>query len=302
MQIIKSDKVIYEFSNDLKEEYRVSQGEEFLVETNDCFYQQIQNTDQVIEDIDSRSLNPATGPIYVEGAKIGDILRVNIKKIDIDKKGCSLAIPKSGFLPDKVKNPKTKIIDIVDGYAVFSDDIKIPIRPMIGVIGVACQKDHGKIKTNTPYKHGGNMDTTDITEGSTLYLPVAADGSMLALGDFHAVMGDGEVCVTGLEIPGQATLELEVIESKKIEWPILETKDSIQVIASDENLEEASRLALESMIDLLEKNLDLSFEDAYILSSLAVDLKISQVVNPKKTVRAAIKKELIKSENIFEKF
>ena len=134
------------------------------------------------------------------------------------------------------------------------------------------------------------MDTTDITEGSTLYLPVAADGAMLALGDLHAVMGDGEVCVTGLEIPGQVSLELEVIKNKKIEWPILETKYSIQVIASDESLEEASRLALESMIDLVEKNLDLSFEDAYILSSLAVDLKISQVVNPKNTARAAIKK------------
>ena len=117
------------------------------------------------------------------------------------------------------------------------------------------------------------MDTTDITEGSTIYFPIAADGAMLALGDLHAVMGDGEVCVTGLEIPGQVTLELEVIKNKKIEWTILETEDSIQVIASDENLEEASRLALESMIDLLEKNLDLSFEDAYILSSLAVDLK-----------------------------
>lgn len=129
---------------------------------------------------------------------------------------------------------------------------------------------------------------------------MAAPGAMLALGDLHAVMGDGEVCVTGLEIPGRVTLEVEIIKNKEIAWPILETKDSIQVIASDPDVEEALRLALEEMIRILENVRGLSFEEAYILASLAVDMKISQLVNPKKTARAAINKEILDPKKLFE--
>lgn len=300
MKVIKGCDVVYGFSFDMKEKYRVSPGEEFVVETNDCFYQQIQDEDELIENLDHGAFNPATGPIYVEGARAGDVLKVKIKKIEVDSKGCSLTIPDAGFLPDRVSQALTKIIEIKDGFAIFSNEIKIPIRPMIGVIGVATRKEDGLIATDTPFRHGGNMDTTDITQGTTLYLPVAVDGAMLALGDLHAVMGDGEVCVTGLEIPGKVTLEVEIIKNKEIAWPILETKDSIQVIASDPDIEEALRLALEEMIRILEKIKGLSFEEAYILASLAVDMKISQLVNPKKTARASISKEILNPNKIFE--
>lgn len=300
MKVIKGCHVVYGFSFDMEEKYRVSPGEEFVVETNDCFYQQIQDEDELIENLDHGAFNPATGPIYVEGAKPGDVLKVKIKKIEVDFKGCSLTIPDAGFLPDRVTKALTKIIEIKDGFAIFSDEIKIPIRPMIGVIGVATRDEDGFIATDTPYRHGGNMDTTDITAGTNLYLPVETPGAMLALGDLHAVMGDGEVCVTGLEIPGRVTLEFEIIKNKEISWPILETKDSIQVIASDADLEKASRLALEEMIRILEKAYYLSFEEAYILSSLGVDIKISQLVNPKKTARAAISKDILDSKLLFE--
>lgn len=300
MKVIKGCDVVYGFSFDMEEKYRVSAGEEFVVETNDCFYQQIQSEVELIENLDHGAFNPATGPIYVEGAKPGDLLKVKIKKIEVDSKGCSLTIPDAGFLPDRVTKALTKIIEIKDGFAIFSDEIKIPIRPMIGVIGVATRNEDGLIATDTPYRHGGNMDTTDITAGTNLYLPVAAPGAMLALGDLHAVMGDGEVCVTGLEIPGRVTLEVELIKNKEIFWPILETKDSIQVIASDTDIEEALRLALEEMIRILEKAYDLSFEEAYILSSLGVDMKISQLVNPKKIARAAISKDILDSKLLFE--
>ena len=300
MKVIKGCDVVYGFSFDMEEKYRVSPGEEFVVETNDCFYQQIQSEDELIENLDHGAFNPATGPIYVEGAEAGDVLKVKIKKIEVDSKGCSLTIPDAGFLPDRVTKALTKIIEIEDGFANFSDEIKLPIRPMIGVIGIATRNEDGLIATDTPYRHGGNMDTTDITAGTNLYLPVAAPGAMLALGDLHAVMGDGEVCVTGLEIPGRVTLEVEIIKNKEISWPILETKDSIQVIASDSDLERASKFALEEMIRILEKAYDLSFEEAYILASLGVDMKISQLVNPKKTARAAISKDILDSKLLFE--
>lgn len=301
MKVIKGCDVVYGFDSEMEEKYRVSPGEEFLVETNDCFYQQIQNEDELIENLDHGAFNPATGPIYVEGARAGDVLKVNIKKIEVDSKGCSLTIPDAGFLPDRVSQALTKIIEIKDDFAIFSDEIKIPIRPMIGVIGVATRKEDGYIATDIPFRHGGNMDTTDITAGTSLYLPVAVDGAMLALGDLHAVMGDGEVCVTGLEIPGRVTLEVYLIKNKEISWPILETKDDIQVIASDESLEKAARFALEEMVRILEKIKGLSFEEAYILSSMVVDMKISQLVNPKKTARAAIKKDILDPSDLFEK-
>lgn len=298
MQRISSNNVIYKFTNDLKEVQKVKQNEEFIVETNDCFYQQIKNEDKVLDEINHDNLNPATGPIYVEGAEKGDLLKVKIKKIDVSNSGCSLAIPKFGVLGDMVKTPATKIIEVKDGYAYFSKDIKIPIKPMIGVIGVGTYKEDGEWETDTPYRHGGNMDTAEIIEGSTLYFPVAVEGAMLALGDLHAVMGDGEVSGTGLEIPGEVTLEVEVLKRKSFDWPILETENEVMVLSSEEDINEANKEALESIMELIQKSLDLSFEESLILSSLAVDLRISQLVDPKVTIRAAISKEILPMEKV----
>lgn len=300
MQRISSENVIYKFTNDLKEVAKVKQNEEFVVETNDCFYQQITNSKQVLDEINHDNLNPATGPIYVEGAEKGDLLKVVIKKIDVSNRGCSLAIPGFGVLGGKVKNPTTKIIEVKDGYAYFTEDIKIPIKPMIGVIGVATHKEDGEWTTDTPYRHGGNMDTAEIIAGSTLYFPVAVEGAMLALGDLHAVMGDGEVSGTGLEIPGEVTLEVEVIKNKSFDWPILETESEIMVLSSEENINEANEQALEAVMELLEKSLGISWEDALILSSLAVDMRISQLVDPKITIRAAISKDILSMERVLE--
>lgn len=298
MKIIKSDKVIYEFRNDLKEIARVRPNEEFIVETNDCFYQQIQKEGQVIEEINHDNLNPATGPIYVEGAEVGDILKVIIKKINIKDSGCAMAIPGFGVLNDKIKTPTTKIINIKDGYAHFSDEIKIPISPMIGVIGVAPFEKDGNWTTDTPYKHGGNMDTKEIKEGSVIYFQVATKGAMLALGDLHAVMGDGEVSGTGLEIPGEVTLKTEVIKGKTIEYPLLETDSEVMIIASGDDMNDARDKALDTLTKLMMKALNLSFEESLILSSLAVDIRISQLVDPKITIRSAISKNILPIDKI----
>lgn len=201
---------------------------------------------------------------------------------------------------DKVTTPATKIIEVKDGYAYFSKDIKIPIKPMIGVIGVGTYKEDSEWETDTPYRHGGNMDTAEIIEGSTLYFPVAVEGAMLALGDLHAVMGDGEVSGTGLEIPGEVTLEVEVLKRKSFDWPILETENEVMVLSSEEDINEANKEALESIMELIQKSLDLSFEESLILSSLAVDLRISQLVDPKVTIRAAISKEILPMEKVLE--
>ena len=144
------------------------------------------------------------------------------------------------------------------------------------------------------------MDTTDISVGSTLFLPVNQEGGLLAVGDCHAVMGDGEVGVSGCEIAATVTLKVNLIKGKATEWPLLEKSDYTMVIASGGTLEEAIFNAVDTTTKYLQRGLKLSWEDAYILSSLVVDLKISQVVNSMKTVRAAIPKSLLETELIIK--
>ena len=272
MKNISGEKVIYNFSYDMEPIAKISPGETITIETNDCFFQQIFSEDQVLNEIDYDRLNPATGPIYVEGAEEGDLLQVKILSIDVKSKGVAAVVPGEGVLGKKVKNPIIKVINIDKNYAYFND-IKIPIDPMIGVIGVAPGKDDGTWATDSPWKHGGNMDTTDIKAGSTLYLPIRKEGGLLALGDCHAIMGDGEICFTGLEVPANVTLEINLIKNKPIIWPIYEATDRA--------------------VSFIEDSLNLTWEEAYMLTSLTVDIKISQLVDPKITVRAAIPNHIL---------
>lgn len=142
------------------------------------------------------------------------------------------------------------------------------------------------------------MDTKDIKAGSTLYFPVNQAGALLALGDCHAIMGDGEICFTGLEIPAQVMLKIDLIKNRSIKWPLVETDEYTMVIASGDDLEEAVYEATNQAVNHIKSGLEMEWEDAYILASLTVDLKISQVVDPKMTVRAAIPKYIIPTEKL----
>ncbi|NLY46468.1 MAG: acetamidase/formamidase family protein [Tissierella sp.] len=297
MKIIKGDKVIYKFVNEMKHIDRVSPKEKFLVETNDCFFQQVQDENMVLSELDYDCLNPATGPIFVEGCQAGDILKVKIHDIEVEDKGVTMTFPGEGVLGDQATKSKVRVLPIEDGQAIFNG-IKIPIVPMIGVIGVAPNKEDGEWPTATPWKHGGNMDTTDIKAGSTLYFPVHQDGALLALGDCHAAMGDGEICFTGLEIPAKVTLEVDIIKNKTIKWPLVETKDATMVIASGDDVDQAIYEASSQGVKHLKDGLNFEWEDAYMLASLVMDLKISQVVDPKMTVRAAIPKDILSTEDL----
>ncbi|CAK7044960.1 acetamidase/formamidase family protein [Tissierella sp.] len=299
MKIISGNKVIYKFTNLMDHVEVISSGDVIKVKTNDCFFQQIYNEEQVLTEIDYDRLNPATGPIYVEGAEQGDLLQVKVISIDVANKGVCAVVPNEGVLGDQVSKPIIRVVNIEDGYAIFHE-VKLPVRPMIGVIGVAPSKEDGEWPTDSPWKHGGNMDTNDITAGSTLYFPVNQKGALLALGDCHAIMGDGEICFTGLEVPAEVTLEISLIKGKTVKWPLLETDGYTMVIASGNNLDSALYEATSETVKYLEGALGLEWEDAYILTSLAVDLKISQVVDPKKTIRAAIPKYIISTERLIQ--
>lgn len=299
MKTIKSDKIIYKFKNEMEHIDTVKENEVFKVETNDCFFQQVDKTTENLENIDFNRVNPATGPIFIDGAEVGDTLKIKILDIEVADRGVAGTLPNGGVLADQVENSVIKLIDIVDGFAIFND-LKLAIDPMIGVIGLAPKKEDGEWITAVPWKHGGNMDTSEIKKGSNLYLPVHQEGGLLALGDCHALMSDGESCMTGLEIPATVTLELELIKNKQTEWPLLENKDNIMVLASGEDLNKASYNATNLMVELIKNTLNYSWEDSYILSSLAMDLKISQRVNDMHTVRASISKDILAVNKIFE--
>lgn len=297
MKTISNDYVIYSFKPQMEPVEKVKVKEVFKVKTNDCFYGQIEREDQTLDEIDYSKLNPTTGPIYIEGAEPGDVLKIKILDINVDSKGVALTLPSEGVLKDKSTKSLTKILDIKDEMCCFQG-LLIPIDPMIGVIGVAPSQEEGEYNTATPWKHGGNMDTTDIRVGSTVYLGVNEEGGLLALGDCHAIMGDGEVSFSGLEVAAEVTLEVDLIKKKEIIWPLVETKNHTMVISSGDTVDEAMGFATNEAVRYLMKGLDISWEEAYLLSSLVMDLKISQVVDPKKTVRAAIPKTVLVTEKL----
>ncbi len=299
VKLVSGDKVIYRFKPNMEAVETISPGDIIKVETNDCFYQQIISEEQVLTEIDYDRLNPATGPIYIEGAEPGDLLKLKIISIDVKDKGVAAVVPNEGALGDQVTKPVIRVIEIEDGQAIFHG-IKMPIKPMIGVIGVAPADEDGEWATDSPWKHGGNMDTTDIKAGSTLYFPVRQEGALLALGDCHAVMGDGEICFTGLEIPAEVVLEVGLLKGKATKWPFVETDEHTMVIASGDNLEEAVYESAGQAVKHIQDSLGIDWEDAYVFASLSVDLKISQVVDPKVTVRAAIPKYVISTQQLIE--
>ncbi len=300
MKRISGDKVIYEFTENLTPVETVKSGETVIFESNDCFYQQLRKDGATIEDINMDHVNPATGPVAIEGAEVGDLLAVTIEQIDIDDFGTALCEPDHGVLGSLEFKRAQRDIHIEGGYAIFSDEIKIPLNPMVGVIGVVSKAGNGSWQNAIPWKHGGNMDSTVVKEGSTIYFPAGQDGAMFALGDCHACMGDGEMSFAALEIKGDVTVSFELIKNKgkDVEWPFVVHDDKISFIVSSETSDEASFKAAEVAINHIAKALNISFEEAYIIGSLAVDLEVSQLVNPMKTYRSTISKEVLSLDKL----
>ena len=239
------DNYIYRMGDGMDKAVRVKQGEIITFDARDGFNNQIPDESYVMDRLDWDNVNPATGPAYIEGAKKGDILKIEIVDIDVADEGTMCALPGSGILGNDVVKSEVKKVKIVDGCAVF-DNFKIPVKPMIGVIGVAPEGE----PCGVPGNHGGNMDNAKIVKGATLYLPVFHDGAYLSCGDCHAGMGDGEIMVTGVEIPAKISLRCEVIKGKTIKEPRLEDKDYIYTILSDVDIEKAIYSATKTMAEM----------------------------------------------------
>ncbi|UTE77470.1 acetamidase/formamidase family protein [Rossellomorea sp. KS-H15a] len=274
----------------------VKSGTQVEIETFDCFQDQIQSERTTFNAIDWNQINPATGPVYVEGAQPGDILKVTIDDIELGNQGVMVVGPELGVMGHRLEKFEVKIIPVEDDKAIFNDKIALPLNPMIGVIGVAPEGE--AVNNGTPGAHGGNMDTKLITTGATLYFPVFHPGALFALGDLHAAMGDGEVSVSGIEIPAKVKVTLEVIKGHTIYYPILENEEGVATLVSKELLDEAANVAVEEMIDLLQPQTDLSLGEFTMLMSAAGQAQISQIVDPLKTARFFVPRSILEAYNI----
>jgi len=239
-----------------------------------------------------------TGPIFVEGAEPGDTLEVRIKDVRLLLPYAYTAFgPKSGFIPEDFPRSRTKIIslDAKRMVAKFADDIEIPLRPFFGSMGVAPPPELGRVSSAPPGVHAGNLDNKELVAGTTLFIPVHAKGALFAVGDGHAGQGDGEVCITALETSLAGTLEFVVRKDMKLKWPRAETPTHHIVMGLDKDLTEAMKLATREAIDFLATEKKLSREDAYMLASVAVDFRVTQVVDGTKGVHGMIPKSIFKA-------
>ena len=238
-----------------------------------------------------------TGPVYVEGAAPGDVLEVRIKEI-------KLAVPYAyngfspgrGFLPEDFPYARMKIIPLDERRMVarFSDTVEIPLRPFFGSLGVAPPAVSGRISSGPPWIHAGNLDNKELVAGTTLFIPVHAPGALFLAGDGHAGQGNGEVDITALETSLIGTFQLIVRKDMHLRWPRAETSTHYIAMGIHEDLNEATKMAVREMIDFLVTQKGLTRDDAYMLTSVAADLAITQLVDGNKGVHVMIAKAIFK--------
>jgi amidase len=268
---------------------RIGAGSRVHLETADCFADQIHSMADVERGIDWDQINPATGPVFVEGALPGDALSVRVVRIEIADRGVMCTGGGWGTLGDDIEKLHWHFLDIAGGRARWDEKLSIALRPMIGVLGVAPAGE--PVPCGTPGPHGGNLDTRLIAEGATLYLPVAVEGALLAAGDLHAAMGDGEVAVTGVEVSGRVSLDVDVRRDLRLDGPLLEDAELVATLASAATLDEAAESATRRMAGLLSGRLGLDLPDAVMIMSAVGSLEVSQIVDPLRTARFVMRKE-----------
>ncbi|MDN5853174.1 MAG: acetamidase/formamidase family protein [Actinomycetia bacterium] len=264
----------------------VALGESFAVRTADCYDGQIADARTLRPDIDMERFNRASGPITVDGVRAGEWVRICIESIDLVGPGVMALTPGLGVLGENVADPATRLLEIRDGRAWLTGDVAVPLRPMVGILGVATSGE--VVASSTPGEHGGNLDTRTLEAGTSLAVRAHQSGLGLAVGDLHAAMGDGELGGTGIEIGGEVVLRVERLDGYAGRWPAVLTSDGVHVLASRDHLDDAIHDAFADAVALMAQWHGLAWEDAYRLTSVVADLRVSQVVNPRRTARLSI--------------
>jgi len=258
--------------------------------------------------IDRGMIHALTGPIFINGAEPGDILQIDVLKVQHKGWGWSSVISGLGFLKERFAEPYIFHWELDGDVSRSLYPAVVPLRPFCGVMGVAPRED-GEFRTRPPGAFGGNMDVRELCTGAKLYLPVFNHGALFSAGDAHAAQGDGEVCINGIECPADATFRFTVHKHRPLSGPLVESAesacadiaaDSWIVVESGADALAAARAATMRMIDLLVEHWNFEDVQAYLLCSVAMKLRLNQVVNePMITVSAAIPKQVLPARRLF---
>ena len=289
---------------------RIERGDEVAFECVDASGGQVHpgmTTSEFLA-IDRTRIHALTGPVWIEGAEPGDVLQVDVLFTRHSGWGWSSVIEGLGFLRDRFREPCIFHWQL-DGESTSSlAPAIVPVRPFLGVMGVARAED-GAFRTRPPGPFGGNLDVRELCAGSRLYLPVFNHGALFSCGDGHAAQGDGEVCINGIECSLDVTLRLHLHKQHPLSGPIVEaseiaasdsTANAWVVVETGTELADTARAATGRMIDLLVSRWGFSEIHAYILCSVALKLRLSQVVNePVYTISAALSKQILPDRELF---
>jgi acetamidase/formamidase len=297
---LPADPVHYTWDTGNRPAIEIESGDVVTLRTRDVSDNQLTpgSTTAALRDFDWKRVYPLAGPIAVAGARPGDTLAVEILDMHTEGWGWSAILPGFGLLADDFTEPYLRVFDLSDGEAAYlREDIAIPIEPFFGTMGV-CPAGAAQQPIMPPGVFGGNMDTRQLTPGTTLYLPVQVDGALFSCGDAHAAQGDGEVCVTGIEAPMYAALRFTLQRGRRIPAPQFAVPGPLVPWVNDggwygttgvgPDLYRAAQDAVRAMIAHVGGTYDLSAEDAYVLASLCVDLKISEIVDAGQYVVSAL--------------
>jgi acetamidase/formamidase len=294
----------------LEPRLRIEAGDEVQIECVDASGSQVQpgmTTAEYLK-IDRAKIHALTGPIWIEGAEPGDVLEIDVLSTRHAGWGWSSVVEGLGFLKERFHEPYLFHWQL-DGESTSSlEPAVVPVRPFLGVMGVA-RADDGAFRTRPPGPFGGNLDVRELCAGSKLYLPVYNKGALFSCGDGHAAQGDGEVCINGIECPLDVTLAFHLHKRQPLAGPIVEasdkaaadsTADAWVVVETGTDILATSRAATGRMVDLLVERWGFSDVHAYILCSVAMKLRLSQVVNePVFTVSAALSKQILPERMLF---
>ncbi len=279
---IPAGECIYNMSRRHAPVARVRPGEVFRVRTKDCYSNTVRSERDTFRPEDWKVVNPATGPVHVEGARPGQVLVAHILDVRVQGPGTMVQQARVGGIRHRVRRTLTRKIPIRGGVAYFNRRVKIKTNPMIGVIGTAPRR--GAVPNGTPGPHGGNLDCNLITRGARVYLPVSVPGALLALGDVHAVQGDGEVLICALECRAEVKLKVSLIEGAAMPLPLVENRRVVAPMYSARTLEACERGVLGAAWDFLVGS-GIPEDEVGFLMSLVGNLVVNQVVDPLKTMR-----------------
>ena len=257
--------------------------------------------------IDRGRIHALTGPVFVSGAESGDVLQIDVLEIGHKGWGWSSVVEGLGFLKQRFSDPYFFVWELEREVSRSLAPAVVPLRPFCGIMGVAPGED-GEFRTRPPGIFGGNMDVRELCSGATLYLPVLNTGALFSVGDAHAAQGDGEVCINGIECPVDVTLRFQLHKCHPLPGPLVDSAPHVRqdveaawiVVESATDAIAAARAATSRMIDLLVAQWGFRDVHAYLLCSVALHLKFSQVVNePMFTVSAAMPKSVLPARKLF---